>query len=266
MRLSCFKLGNYRMKTGVLLLHGFTSDERSVAKLVSIAQDLGYQTEAPRLRGHGLHYRDLYGKRWEHWYEDVRQGYQLLRERVDQVVVVGFSMGGLLALELAAQPDVEVAGVVALAPATHIAYPLAPMAWMALGWYRFLPMGKSVGYSDPRLAIADDSYSRLATDAFVSFYRASRRIRRVLPLISAPLLLIHSRRDRVIKPRSSQLAFDQVKSMTKELIWLERSGHAMLDDIEADTVVAHVRNFLLGFTEPHPHYMGLHEARTFSPA
>ncbi|MBA3944034.1 MAG: alpha/beta fold hydrolase [Herpetosiphonaceae bacterium] len=254
------------MKTGILLLHGFTSDERSVDKLLLIAQELGYQTEAPRLRGHGLHYRDLYGKRWEHWREDVRQGYQLLRERVDQVVVVGFSMGGLLALELAAQPDVELAGVAALAPATHIAHPLAPIAWMARGWYRFLPMGKSVGYSDPDLAIADDSYPRLATDAFVSFYRASRRIRRVLPQISAPLLLIHSRRDRVIKPCSSQFAFDQVKSVTKELIWLEQSGHAMLDDIEADTVVAHVRNFLLRFIEAPLQSVGRHEARTFSPA
>ena len=257
--------GGRTTKTGVLLVHGFTSDERSVGKLERVANELGFETETPRLRGHGEHYRDLSGKRWEHWSDDVYQGYLRLRRRVERVVVGGFSMGGLLALELAARPDVEVVGVAALAPATHIAHPLSAFAWMVQGWYRFLPMGKAVGYSDPSLALADDSYSRMATDAFVSFYRASRRVRRHLPgQIRVPVLLIHARNDRVIKPRSSQFAFDTVQSDSKELIWLDRSGHALLDDVEADQVVAHVRTFLLRFTDPSPE-PGAYESGTISP-
>lgn len=232
------------MTTGVLLLHGFTSDDRSLQRLRQAAQNLGFMTEAPLLRGHGSTYRDLYGKRWQHWLEDANQGLERLRREVDHVLVIGFSMGGLLALDLAAQTDVQVNGIVALAPALYIAHPLAPIAWMALGWYRFLPMGKAVAYSDPSMATADSSYNRLATDAFVSFYRASHRVRRVLPRISAPLLLVHSLRDRVIKPMSAQFAFDRVSSTEKELIWLNRTGHAMLDDVESDTVVAHVQQFL----------------------
>ncbi len=238
------------MQTGVLLLHGFTSNDASLAKLTAAAQSLGYVTEAPLLRGHGRTYRDLYGARWDHWRADAQAGLERLRAQVDQVVVVGFSMGGLLALEVAAQPQADLAGVVALAPALFIAHPLAPIAWMALGWYRFLPMGKAVAYSDPALASADESYSRLATDAFVSFYRASHRIRRLLPSISAPLLLIHSLRDRVIKPISSQFAYDHVGSAEKELVWLDRTGHALMDDIEAATVVAHVRSFLERYVQP----------------
>ncbi|GAC1647019.1 MAG: alpha/beta fold hydrolase [Herpetosiphon sp.] len=228
----------------MLLLHGFTSHDRSLAKLEQVAVSMGCATETPMLSGHGLTYRDLYGKRWHHWRADVWDAYARLRQRADRVVVIGYSMGGLLALELAAHPDVQIAGIAALAPALYIAHPLAPIAWMALGWYRFLPMGKSVAYSDPVMATGDDSYGKLATDAFVSFYRASRRLRRVLPQIGAPLLLIHSVRDRVIKPMSSQVIYDRVASDTKYLLWLKRSGHAMLDDVEASAVVGHVQRFL----------------------
>lgn len=232
------------MSLGVLLLHGFTSDDHSLQKLVHVAASQGCQVEVPLLSGHGLTYRDLYGKRWHHWQEDARTALARLRATSDQIVVIGYSMGGLLALELAAQTDVSLAGVAALAPALYIAHPLAPIAWMALGWYRFLPMGKAVAYSDPSMAKNDQTYNRLATDAFVSFYRASRRVRQTLGKIQAPLLLIHSLRDRVIKPRSSQFAYEKAGSEHKELIWLERTGHALLDDCEADTVVAHVERFL----------------------
>jgi carboxylesterase len=227
-----------------VIVHGFTADPRGVAPLVRIADACGLVTDTPLLRGHGGRYQDLRGTQWDHWLADVTAARQRLSPHVAGIVLIGFSMGGLLALASAAQQPAGIVALVALAPAVRIAHPLAPFAWLARDWLPYVPMGKSVAYSDAALAAADDSYPTLALDAFASFFTATRRVEALLPRITAPLLLIHARRDRVIKPVSSQIVFDNVRSSVKELVWLERSGHAMLDDCDAATVSTQVRRFL----------------------
>jgi carboxylesterase len=229
---------------GAVIIHGFTSDHRAVEPLRRIAHALDMPTETPLLRGHGGHYRDLRGVRWDDWLADVAAARARLRKQVARTVLMGFSMGGLLTLASAAEQSEDVVGIVALAPALRIAHRLAPIAWMARGWMPYVPMGKSVAYSDPQLAANDDSYHRLAVDAFCSFFYATRRVERMLPQISAPLLLAHARQDRVIKPIASQIAYDRVRSTDKQLLWYERCGHALLDDCEAPQVLEQVRRFL----------------------
>ena len=228
---------------GVLLIHGFTSDHHAMRPVAEVAEALGYVAEAPLLRGHGQTYRDLRGVSWDDWMADVGRSLAVLRQRATRVVIAGFSMGGLLALATAAEHD-DVEAVIAMAPALRIAHPLARYALLARGWLPFVPMGKAVAYSDPAMAATDGSYSRLAIDAFVSFYRATRRVERMLPRIKAPLLVLHAQRDRVIRPEAATIAYHRVNSAEKQLVWFGRSGHALLDDVEADDVLQHIRNFL----------------------
>ncbi|HEX6291452.1 MAG TPA: alpha/beta fold hydrolase [Herpetosiphonaceae bacterium] len=233
-----------RQRVGAVIVHGFTSDHRAVEPLRQLAHQAGIVAETPLLRGHGGHYRDLRGTRWQHWVADVATARERLEQRVEKVVLMGFSMGGLLALASAAERPEHIAAIVALAPAVRIAHPLAPIAWMARGWMPYVPMGKAVAYSDPTLAVGDDSYHRLAVDAFCSFYYATRRVERMLPRITAPIFVAHSRRDRVIRPQASQIVYDRVKSTDKHLVWFERSGHALLDDCDSSAVLEHVQRFL----------------------
>jgi carboxylesterase len=233
-----------RPTIGALIVHGFTSDHRAVEPLRRIAHQMSFAIETPLLRGHGGHYRDLRGVRWHDWMSDIAAARSRLERQVQQIVLMGFSMGGLLALAAAAEQPQNIAAIVALAPAVRIAHPLAPIAWMARGWMPYVPMGKSVAYSDPSMAVGDESYHRLAVDAFCSFYYATRRVERMLPRISAPIFLAHSHRDRVIRPQSSQIVHDRVSSRDKQLVWFERSGHALLDDCEAPAVLEHVQRFL----------------------
>ena len=230
---------------GVLLIHGFTADHHGMRPIAEIAEELGLAVEMPLLRGHGLTYRDLRGVCWDDWVADVSQALAALKQRAERVIIAGFSLDGLLALATAAQHE-DLDSIVALAPALRIAHPLAPLAPLARGWMSFVPMGKSVAYSDPSLAIGDTSYSRLAIDAFCSFHRATRRVERMLPRIKAPLLVVHALRDRVIRPEAATIAYNHVTSTEKQLVWLERSGHAMLDDVDAGDVLRHVRGFLAG--------------------
>ena len=63
---------------------------------------LGYVTLGIRLKGHGTSPWDLRDRNWESWMASVGRGYQILSRLTEKVCIVGFSTGGALALNLAA--------------------------------------------------------------------------------------------------------------------------------------------------------------------
>lgn len=89
------------LKRGILFIHGFTGNTTEVQPLVDYL--MGKRSEwtcsVVTLTGHG-EVLNLKGVSSEHWFRDVENAYRLLEKQVDEVIVVGFSMGGLLALYL----------------------------------------------------------------------------------------------------------------------------------------------------------------------
>lgn len=106
-------------KTGVLLLHGFAG---SIADLREFGKELstqGYTVLGVRLAGHGMSTRDLHNTVAEDWIASARNGLHRLCEICDRVVVLGESMGALLALRLSRE-DPRVRGAIVLAPAFRL--------------------------------------------------------------------------------------------------------------------------------------------------
>src|SRR5712691_2402872 len=98
---------------GCLCMHGLSAAPQEVYWLGQSLAKHGATVYGPRLYGHGLTVDHMLHMRWQDWYASALDGYYLLKQTCDQVFALGFSMGSLLALRLAATEDV--AGVVGLA-------------------------------------------------------------------------------------------------------------------------------------------------------
>ena len=235
---------------GCLILHGFTSSLDSVRPLVPMAEQLGLPYRMPTLRGHGTQYTDLKGVQAKDWYADGLAALRDLRREVDQVFVCGLSMGGLVALQLAAENQADIAGVVGIAAALRFT---APTAWLSPFLWRTIPTSPidiRLAFTDQRLAANNKNYTRFTTDSFASLYRYTSVVEQLLPRVVAPLLLIHGRKDRVIRPRASEIIYNKAGSQRKELRWFEESGHEMLMDCEGPGVVAATETFIRTISVP----------------
>jgi carboxylesterase len=73
----------------------------------------GFAVELPRLPGHGTTVDDMLTTTWADWSWCAERAFDELAARCDRVVVAGLSMGGSLAVWLAAHHP-EIAGVVAV--------------------------------------------------------------------------------------------------------------------------------------------------------
>ncbi|HEX6291393.1 MAG TPA: alpha/beta fold hydrolase [Herpetosiphonaceae bacterium] len=229
---------------GCLILHGFTSSLDTVRALVPMVERLELPYRLPILRGHCTRPEDLCGVTWGDWYEDAAAAMHDLRTEADQIVVCGLSMGGLVALHLAAEHPHDIAGVVTIAAALQIADPLIHFSPILARLVKMWKANPGNGYADASLVASNTNYTRIATDALVSLHRYGKVVTNILPRVETPLLLIHSRRDRVIKPASAEIIHQRVSSRNKRIRWFDVSGHEMLQDCEADAVVAEVEQFI----------------------
>src|SRR3954469_18559583 len=88
------------MKTGVLFIHGFTGGTYEVQPLITFVKaSTDWSVEVPTLPGHGVTL-NLSNVSAESWMMEAELAMRRLQKKVDRVIIVGFSMGGLIALYL----------------------------------------------------------------------------------------------------------------------------------------------------------------------
>jgi len=191
-------------QVGMLVLHGFTGSPVSVRPLAERLSGRGFAIELPRLPGHGTQPKDLLPTRYADWRAEARAALERLKARTQQVFVVGLSMGGTLALDLATTETVS--GVVTinaqildrgglivkLAPIIEKIVPMAPAS--AAGLIK----------NDIKKGGDEDAYDWVAAAAGNSLVRALPEVRGRLKSLTCPLLVIYSRDDHSVPPANSK--------------------------------------------------------------
>ncbi len=222
---------------GVLILHGFTSHVSCVSDLRFPVAEMDLPYRVPVLRGHGGEWKDLKGVKALDWYEDAENAMLDLLTECRKVIVVGLSMGGLVALDLAARHRKTVAGVITIAAALKFQDPLA---FVSPVLSKIIPSWPSpTAFHDKALdKQRNRNYPKFPTAAFAQLYGYSKDVENRLSFVSAKALIIQSRKDQIVKPAAAQIILGKIGSKVKELKWYERSGHEMLLDMESTDVAA----------------------------
>lgn len=222
---------------GVLLLHGFTSSLDAVSGLVPHLEAHHIEYEMPVLRGHNGKPEDLRGVTAEDWYSDAFNALKKLSERVDHIVVIGLSMGGLVALNLCAREHElkpKICACITWAAALGFCNPLA---WLAKPLSLFIPTWKGQdSFHDAECRKNNRNYTTFPTKAFVELYDFSAKTRAMLDDITVPLCIIHSKRDQVVPYKTALMLYQDAGSAACELHSLRTSGHELGQDSEAETV------------------------------
>jgi esterase/lipase len=104
----------------VLLIHGFMSGPEELRSLGERLHAGGCHVIGVRLKGHGTSPWDLRERNWHDWAESVERGYDILRAYSREIHLVGFSTGGLLALNLAeSRPGPQIRSVTSVSAPVH---------------------------------------------------------------------------------------------------------------------------------------------------
>ncbi len=226
--------------TGALLCHGFTGSPQSLRGWAQYLADAGLTVSLPRLPGHGTDWRDANLTTWDDWYGCVDREFAELSQRCTDVFVMGLSMGGALALRLAQCHGSAVTGVVVVNPSV-LSLDKRLLALPVL--HRFVPSLAAIGNDIRKPGVQELAYDRTPLRALESLRRTWPVIRRDLPRVTQPLLLLRSLTDNIVEPASSAEVIARISSADLTQIVLHDSYHVATLDHDAD----HIHSSSLAF-------------------
>lgn len=231
---------------GCLVLHGLTSSLDTVRGLLPYLEERGIPHALPTLRGHGTRPEDLRGVGWRDWYDDAARALDELLGRCDRAVIMGLSMGGAVALHLAAQRPAGLAGVVTVAAALRLRVAARALLPLLARSGRLMPVDVRNAFADAALVASATNYPTAPLSAVAALAAFGRVVERELPQIRLPLLTIYTPHDRVVDPALARVIHERAGTppARKRLLAFPESGHEMLMDRERAAVCAAIVGFI----------------------
>jgi carboxylesterase len=232
----------------VLLLHGGGDTPQALRYLAAYLYEHGYDVRAPLLPGHGRTVREFSRVSADEWLQAARSAYRELAPLHDWVGIAGLSMGGAIAVQVAAETP-TLPALALLAPYFAMPAYIAVAARLAPIWAPIAPFVRAI---DPAAAPsihdraeADRSlgYGVFTPTALRALHRTVMRAIEVLPNVNAPTLMIQSREDNRVSPPAAQRAFDRLGTRDKELVWLTGAGHVITVDYGREQIFQRVVDF-----------------------
>lgn len=184
-------------RQGVLLVHGLLDTAYALNDMGQVLAQRCLRVFSLLLPGHGTRPADLIRTTRHEWLNAVRFGVRRLAQEVDDVTVIGYSLGGLLATQVATETQGagrSIRRLVLLAPALEVAYPaLSRVAT----FYRHVADWVDV---DPHHIPV--RYQSMPTQAVAETFLLSREVQRRLHTqpLSQPVFMMLSADDLVIDP------------------------------------------------------------------
>lgn len=229
----------------LLMLHGSGDTPQSLRYLGERLHDAGYTVYAPLLPGHGRSPREFALASAVDYHDVARRALDELRVSHAWLGLIGLSMGGALAAQLAVEaPNVRVLVLLApyLEPPPDVRW-ARDTSWL---WGLTAPYLRGRGEDSVHdVAARQESraYGTFSAGAIGALIETAEAGRRALPELTQPTLVINSEEDNRIPRAMALAALEEIRALT-ERHWVTGCGHVITVDYCKDTVAQLVLAFL----------------------
>lgn len=242
-------------RIGVLLVHGLAGTPAEMKIVGKRLNRYGFTVLCPQLAGHCATEADLVATRWTDWAESAAAAFERLSKHMDTVFVGGLSAGAVLSLYLARRFPEKVRGLALYSTTLRYDGWSIPRLSFLLPLVLKLPyIGKRYRFEETypygimneklrRRIVAQMHGGNACAAGFSGTPGASLRelwglvadVRRSLPEIATPTLLVHAKNDDIASLRNALYVQEHVGGPA-ELLLLENSYHMITVDQERNTV------------------------------
>lgn len=214
--------GDCVMKTGVLCIHGFSGGPYEVEPFATYLQEhTDWLVQVAKLSGHGLPEElNMKGNTGYHWLRDVEIAYHLLANQVDQVFVVGFSMGGLLAIHLANKFPVKKLVLLSAALNYVSVKQLTTDIFEMMGDLKAGSLKENELFN--RYMFKLKHVPMLST---VEFMKVCKLAKKEIEQVQCPTYIVQGRKDGIVPYKTAQTLFNKLQNPEKYMYISERGKH-----------------------------------------
>lgn len=216
-----------------VLIHGFTGSPEEIQIIAEHLKDKGFAVSTPTLAGHGLDINrwSMAKASWNDWLASAETAIKELTEGYEEVYLVGFSMGGVIAAHLATK------------------YPVKKLVLLSASYIYTNPKSffrdlKKKPLNGEQLSRYLYKFKHTPIKAAINFRKLVKELGPSLNNVDVPIMIIQGELDDLVDPSSAEFIFNTVKSKDKSIHLLPKSKHVICWDCEKELVVELVDKFL----------------------
>jgi carboxylesterase len=235
-------------KRGIFFIHGFTDSLCRVNGFAKFLAERGITTKGVLLPGHGYGWEELAETTPNDWYKEVERGILEFSKQVDEVYIIGISLGGNLALKFAAKyPDI-VSGIVTIeAPMriknqylTRAAIPFAQLFGMRYWNKKYL---KKVKHPDKEKVFDQGVLDKMPLINIAQVIDFLENKQSFLSRVKCDVLIIQSDKSNLVVNNSAQKIYEAIGSKRKKIFRMENVYHAFVSEPAKRTIYYEAAKF-----------------------
>lgn len=216
-----------------LIIHGFAGGTFQIKPLNEYLRDNGYITACPKLKGHTGNPKDMKKANYKDWIASAEEELLILMKKTDKIAILGFSMGGLIAVNLACKYDIK--AIVTIN--TPIYYWNFKM--VLLNIYDDIK-NKKLNYIKRYIRAKKSS----PLISMINFLHLLNITKTKLSNIKCPFLILQTKDDDTTRLKSADYLYDNISSKDKEIRLYDKGGHLVLVSQDKDEVMMDVEEFI----------------------
>lgn len=234
--------------TGVLLIHGMMAAPEEEREWAQFLHRKGLTVYVPRLSGHGTSSRSLSCRSYCDWLDSVDRGHAILKQCCRKIIVAGFSTGAGLALKSVINKPHDFEAVISVSAPFRFKSFSSRFA-ETLNAFNFFCKSWGMGNLTKEFMKNDAdnphiNYLLCPVSAFVQVKKLMKQVRKSLPDIHIPALIIQGKNDPKVAPQSGPAIFRRLGSDKKHFVWIDSNMHGIVRGKIGGEVFKEVELFL----------------------
>ncbi|KQC09178.1 MAG: hypothetical protein APR62_02995 [Smithella sp. SDB] len=246
-----FLLRSPESNTGALLIHGLMAAPEEVREWAEFLHAKGLTVYVPRLAGHGTSSKDLSTRNYHDWLNSVDCGHAILRRCCKKILIAGFSTGAGLALQSVIRKPHDFEAVIAVSAPLKFKSFSSKFAETLNVFNRFCNYSGVSNLTKEYVKNDADNphinYLLCPVSAFVQVKKLMKEVRKSLPDINIPALVIQATNDPKVAPQSGPTIFKLLGTDRKHFAWVDYNMHGIVRGKIASDVFKEVESFLKSY-------------------